>query len=217
MRNDIKEIKKAIKNKNKDWLKTNDNIRDSQEKKIEKGKEKKSQSKIQNESRTKGNTIKKKEEQYKIKKVRIRKTQKEIETKIKIETKKIYNQNYNKKNNKKREKAEKLKKQKVKKIKNPFKDFKIFYQNVRGLNSKIDKLEEAIDDHKPDLICLVETHLAKEDQIGIPGYRIYRNYGTKNRKGILIPVRNSIKTMAVEISRHDEVGQTLRILLNNLR
>ena len=62
MRNDIKEIKKAIKNKNKDWLKTNDNIRDSQEKKIEKGKEKKSQSKIQNESRTKGNIIKKKEE-----------------------------------------------------------------------------------------------------------------------------------------------------------
>ena len=152
-----------------------------------------------------------------MKKVRIRKTQKEIETKIKIETKKIYNQNYNKKNNKKREKAEKLKKQKVKKIKNPFKDFKIFYQNVKGLNSKIDKLEEAIDDYKPDLICLLETHLAKEDQIGILGYRIYRNYGTKNRKGILIPVRNSIKTMAVEISRHDEVGQTLRILLNNLR
>ena len=88
---------------------------------------------------------------------------------------------------------------------------------MRELNSKIDKLEEAIDDHKPDLICLVETHLAKEDQIGIPGYRIYRNYGTKNRKGILIPVRNSIKTIAVEISRYDKVGQTLRILLNNLR
>ena len=65
MRNDIKEIKKTIKNKNKGWLKTSENIRDSQEKKIEKGKEKKSQSKIQNESRTKGNTIKKKEEQYK--------------------------------------------------------------------------------------------------------------------------------------------------------
>ena len=30
MRNDIKEIKKAIMNKNKDWLETNENTRDSQ-------------------------------------------------------------------------------------------------------------------------------------------------------------------------------------------
>ena len=88
---------------------------------------------------------------------------------------------------------------------------------MRGLNSKIDKLDEAIDDYKPNFICLVETHLAKEEKIGIPEYRIYRNDGTKNRKGILISVRNSIKTISVEVSRYDEVGQTLRILLNNLR
>ena len=44
-----------------------------------------------------------------MKKVGKRKTQKEIETKIKIEANKIYSQNYNEKNNKKREKAEKLK------------------------------------------------------------------------------------------------------------
>ena len=30
-------------------------------------------------------------------------------------------------------------------------------------------------------------------------------------------VRNSIKTISVEVSRYDEVGQILRILLNNLR
>ena len=37
-------------NKNKDWLETNDNARDSQ--KLEKGKEEESQNKIQKESRT---------------------------------------------------------------------------------------------------------------------------------------------------------------------
>ena len=30
--------------------------------------------------------------------------------------------------------------------------------------------------------------------------------GTKNSKGILIAVTNSIKTMSVEVSRYDEVG-----------
>ena len=38
MRNDIKEITKAIMNKNKDWLETNENRRDSQKEQIEKGK-----------------------------------------------------------------------------------------------------------------------------------------------------------------------------------
>ena len=41
MINDIKEIKKAIVNKNKDWLETNENTRDSQKEKIEKEKRKK--------------------------------------------------------------------------------------------------------------------------------------------------------------------------------
>ena len=65
MSNDIKEIKKIIMNKNKDWLETNENTRDSQKGKTEKGKEEDSHNKIQKESRTKENIIKQKKEQYK--------------------------------------------------------------------------------------------------------------------------------------------------------
>ena len=54
---------------------------------------------------------------------------------------------------------------------------------MRGLKSKIDALDEAIDHYKPNLICLVETHMAKEEQIKIPGYGIYRNDGIKIAKG----------------------------------
>ena len=49
-----------------------------------------------------------------------------------------------------------------KKIKNRLRDFKIYYQNDRGLKSKIDSLSEIIDDYEPTLICLVETHLSKK-------------------------------------------------------
>ena len=89
------------------------------------------------------------------------------------------------------------------------------YINARKLKSKIDILDEAIDDYKPNFICLVETHLAKEEKIGIPEYRIYRNDDRKNSKGILIAGRNIVKTISVEASRYDEVGQTPYILINN--
>ena len=70
----------------------------------------------------------------------------------------------------------------------------------------------AIDDYKPSLICLGEIHLEKEEKIRIPGYRIYRNDVTKKRKEILIEVRNSFKTISVEVSRYDEVVQIIWIL-----
>ena len=45
--------------------------------------------------------------------------------------------------------GKKQKKRKIrrsKKIKNTLKDFKVFYQNVRGLKSKTDASDKAIDD-----------------------------------------------------------------------
>ena len=79
---------------------------------------------------------------------------------------------------------------------------------MRGLKSKIDALDEAIDDYKQKLVCLGETHLTKEKQITTARYRIHSNDGIKNSKGILIAERNSIKNISVEVTRYDEVGQT---------
>ena len=102
-----------------------------------------------------------------------------------------------------------------KKIKNRLRDFKIYYQNVRGLKSKIDFLAKTIDDYKPTLICLVETQLSKEKQIQIPGWKIFRNDGTNNSRGILIAINEKLKTIVVEVNREEEIGQTLWVLLNN--
>ena len=54
---------------------------------------------------------------------------------------------------------------------------------MRGWKSKTDALDEVIDGYKQNFICLAETRLAKEGQIGIPGYRIYRNDGPKIARG----------------------------------
>ena len=63
----------------------------------------------------------------------------------------------------------------IKKDKKNTQRFQIYYQNVRGLKSKTDFSAKTIDGYELILICLVETHLTKDGQIPIPGYKIFRN------------------------------------------
>ena len=62
---------------------------------------------------------------------------------------------------------------------------------------------------------MVETHLTKEEQIQIPGYKIFRNNGTINSRGNLIAIKEKLKTIVVEVNREEEISQTLWVLLNN--
>ena len=56
------------------------------------------------------------------------------------------------------------------------KKINIYYQNVRGLKSKLDTLQEMTDDYQPSLVRIVETHMQKEEEIQISGYSLlYRN------------------------------------------
>ena len=105
-----------------------------------------------------------------------------------------------------------------KRIKNALKNFKIYYQNVRGLKSKLDSLQEMIDDYQPALVCIVETHMQKEEEIQIPGYSlVYRNDRSANSGGILIGVRDNIKNISLELTQENKVGQSLWILLTNTK
>ena len=84
----------------------------------------------------------------------------------------------------------------------------IYYQNVRGLKSKLDSLPEMIDDYQPTLICIVETHMQKEEEIQIPGYRLaYRNNRSANSGGILIGVRDNIKNISSKLTQENKVAK----------
>ena len=118
-----------------------------------------------------------------------------------------------KKIKKKKEKQVKKKTRRSKKIKNALRKFTIVYQNIRGLKSKVDSVQELVDDCQPNLLCLVETHMQEEEEITIPGYEtIYRNDKTSNSGGILIAVKDTLKTITMQVKQETEVGQ---ILLNN--
>ena len=101
-------------------------------------------------------------------------------------------------------------------MKNALKNFKI-YENVRGLKSKLDSLQEMIEDYQPSLICIVETHRQKEEEIQIPGLRslAYRNGKSANSGGILIGVKDNIKNISLESIQENKVDQSFWILDKN--
>ena len=77
---------------------------------------------------------------------------------------------------------------------------------------------ETISDYQPILICLVETHLQKEEEIRIPGYsQIFHNDRPGNSGGIMLVVKENIKTVTSEVAQEKEIGQSLWILLDNKR
>ena len=85
-------------------------------------------------------------------------------------------------------------------MKNELKIFKIYYQNVRGLKSKLDSLQEMLDDYQPSLICILETHMQKEEGIQIPGYSLVSHNGrSANSRWTLIWVRDNIKNISLEL------------------
>ena len=51
---------------------------------------------------------------------------------------------------------------------------------------------ETISDYQPILICLVKTHLQKEEEIRIPGYsQIFCNDRSGNSGGIMLAVKKT--------------------------
>ena len=105
-------------------------------------------------------------------------------------------------NKERKEKQIKKKTWRSKKINNALQKFTIVYQNIRGLKSKVDSLQELVDDCQPNLLCLVETHMQEEEEIRIPGYlTIFRNDKTSNSGGIIITVKDTVKTITMQVKQ----------------
>ena len=98
------------------------------------------------------------------------------------------------KQNRAKGKKEKSTQEEVKEQRNALKHLTIFYQNIKGMKSKLDSLTKSMDDTNPTIKCILETHMLTEEQITIPGFeRVFREDGITNSGGIMIAVKNNIK------------------------
>ena len=104
-----------------------------------------------------------------------------------------------------------------KKIRNKLQKFKVWYQNIRGLKSKMDSLLERIEEGKPTVVCITETHLLKSDNLEIEGYKIYRNDRDNFGGGIMIAVSESIKNVCTIVEKENIVGETMWMVVDNTK
>lgn len=102
----------------------------------------------------------------------------------------------------------------------------MFYQNVRGLLTKIPFLRNALSNVNYDFICLSETWLSTnvfDVELGFINYNIYRNdrnlsFGKTRGGGVLIAIKKKISCELLTVPIVDEIEQLfLKITFNNIK
>ena len=99
-----------------------------------------------------------------------------------------------------------------------YKNFSIYYSNIRGIKSKIKSLKQIIEEKQPTVICIAETHLKESDQIMFKGYsKPFRNDRSagKGGGGVLIAVKEKLRGVTIEVDRVNDTEETLWVLIKN--
>ena len=91
----------------------------------------------------------------------------------------------------------------------------MYYNNIRGVNSKITSLKDIVNEINPHVICLNETHLDKDENIQIDNYEFINNSNKKGKGGVSIGIRKDILHFCSEITRDTQEYETIWIKITN--
>ena len=100
-----------------------------------------------------------------------------------------------------------------------YKKFNIYYNNCRGLKSKIESLRSIIKDLNPVIICLVETHLNDEnnENIQLDNYELITMNRKKEGGGILMAIRKELYGSTIIVDMEEKDGEMIWIVIDNHR
>ena len=106
------------------------------------------------------------------------------------------------------------KKRRRKTNENKLRQMTLYYVNIRGIKSKIESLQEIVEEKKPDIIALVETHLEKEEQLKIEGYHIIRKDRNSEGGGVMLAMKERYRDAYVEMENDEnDDGEKIWIVL----
>ena len=103
------------------------------------------------------------------------------------------------------------------KIKNKMKKFVLMYVNARGIKAKQASFLTKVDEIKPTIICITETHLIGTIKCDIEGYDVRRSDRDIMGGGIMIAVKNEIKHVCTKVEDKKNVGECMWIVIDNQR
>eukprot|EP00794_Sanderia_malayensis_P004143 gene4143-4696_t len=123
----------------------------------------------------------------------------------------------NKNDIRKDKKDTKKKTKRQKKNKKFYTNFRLYYVNCRGVKSKIESLKEIIEEEKPTVICLTETHIAEEDSIHLEGYHVEHLNRNSDGGGLIMAIKEELKGSSVIIEKIIEKDESMWMVINNNR
>ena len=118
-------------------------------------------------------------------------------------------------NNRTANKDKRVKVRRSKKNKNMFKKFTLYYNNIRGIKSKVESLKEIVKEEKPHIICLNEILLGDEEKVEIEDYEIMYNSKREGKMGTLIGIHKILVGKTVIIEKISEEYEALWIQCSN--
>ena len=116
-----------------------------------------------------------------------------------------------------KEKTKPKKRRKGQPIKNRLKKFKILYLNIRGIKSKINSLNDILEEIQPAIFCITETHLMEKEKLDIDedDYEVFRNDRNQDGGGVLIGVERRLAHLTTIVEKKKEVEESLWVVMNN--
>jgi len=87
--------------------------------------------------------------------------------------------------------------------------------NIRGIKSKLISLKEIIEETKPTILNIQETHLGENEVIDLEGYKIIYNNKKEGKGGTAIAIQNNIISKCVAIEKISENYEAMWIRISN--
>jgi exonuclease III len=109
------------------------------------------------------------------------------------------------------------KRKRRKKIRQQFTTFRLLYNNINHLKSKIEALENAVEETKPTMIVLVETKLPEKEEFKLDGYYTMPINRNENGGGVMLLVKEELENISVIVEQSREVAETMWVVISNGR
>ena len=95
---------------------------------------------------------------------------------------------------------------------------RILFNNIRGLASKQESLEQILDNRDCDIACVSETNVHGTKKINLKNYVSFtkNNPNKKSMGGLLTSVRNEIKQSAVKVNDNSDGDEYLIVRLDHV-
>ena len=76
------------------------------------------------------------------------------------------------------------------------KKMSIYYNNIRRLKSKLNKIKQIIKEQDPNIFILIETWINKGEKLNIEGNELYTSDREEQGGGIIVGVKDLLKNIA---------------------